>query len=127
MAWWRNSDPEPRDLSEEEFAALAGRLVDVAVRGATVTDAITATAKALGTLTGIASRRPEVSFDQMLEVASGAVEKYARTAFGEEHNEAAPPKAMRKPSTPKPKPRAPGRTIPNPRIKAASALRRQSN
>jgi hypothetical protein len=90
MAWWRNSDPEPQDLSEEEFTALAGRLVDVAVRGATVSDAITATAKALGTLISVASKHPEVSFDQMLEVASGAVEQYARTAFGEEQNEAAP-------------------------------------
>jgi hypothetical protein len=79
-----------RDLSEDEFAALAECLVDVAFRGTTVSDAITATAKALGSLIGIASRRREASFDQMLEFAIETVEQYARTAFGEEHNEGAP-------------------------------------
>ena len=72
MAWWDKSNSEPRDLTEAEFAELTGRIVDVAVKGTTLSDAITATAKALGSLIGVASKRPEISFESMLQAANEA-------------------------------------------------------
>jgi hypothetical protein len=86
MAWWGKSSSEPRDLTEAEFAELTGRIVDVAVKGTTVSDAITATAKALGSLIGVASRRPDVSFESMLQTANEAVELYAKEAVGTDQN-----------------------------------------
>jgi hypothetical protein len=82
MAWWNKADSGPRDLTEAEFAELTGRIVDIAVNETTVSDAITATAKALGSLIGIASRRPEISFESMLQTANEAVELYAKEAVG---------------------------------------------
>jgi hypothetical protein len=88
MAWWTKSDSEPRDLPEKQFAALAGRILDVAVKDTTANDAITATAKALGSIIGITAKRPDVSLDELLKFANEAVEEYARAALGVAQDEA---------------------------------------
>jgi hypothetical protein len=57
------------------------RIINTATQDTTVTDAVSVTAKALGTLLGVASHRPDtVGFDEMLRWGQNAVVTFARDA-----------------------------------------------
>jgi hypothetical protein len=72
---------EAGDLTEREFAQLTMRIVHTATQDTTVTDAVSATAKALGTMIAITARRPNtVGFDEILRWGQNAVVTFARDA-----------------------------------------------
>jgi hypothetical protein len=72
---------EPGDLTEQEFAQLTMRLVHIATNDTTATDAMTATAKALGLLIATFARRPNVaSFDEILRYGQNGRIAFARQA-----------------------------------------------
>jgi hypothetical protein len=68
------------DLTEQEFAQLTMRIIHTATHDATSTDAMAATAKALGLLIAITARRPGVGFDETLRWGQNAVVGFAREA-----------------------------------------------
>jgi hypothetical protein len=78
-----NSDA--RELTEEEFADLAVRILAVATRKTLATDALSAMAKALGALICIAARRGAAA-EELIKFSQDAVAAFAREAL------AAPPR-----------------------------------
>jgi hypothetical protein len=70
-------------LTEQEFAQLTMRIIHTATHAATPTDAMAATAKALGVLIATMARRPGVRFDETLRLGQHAVVGYARDARGD--------------------------------------------
>ena len=69
------------DLTEQEFTQLAMRIVNTATFDATATDAMAATAKALGMLIAVLARRPEATgFDEMLRWGQNSMVAFAREA-----------------------------------------------
>jgi hypothetical protein len=78
-------DPQPRgdrELTAEEFVELTNRIVNAATKNnVPVSDAVTATAKALGLIICILGERPDVSVDQLIEHAQEAVASFTRQAM----------------------------------------------
>jgi hypothetical protein len=74
---------EDKELTEEEFKALTMRIIDAATKNNTpVSDAISATAKAMGTLICIFSERG-VSADELIQFIQKAVADFARDALAQ--------------------------------------------
>jgi hypothetical protein len=68
-------------ITEHEFAQLTMRLINLATLETPTTDAMAATAKALGMLIAVCSRRPEdTGFDEMLRWGQNIMVAYAREA-----------------------------------------------
>lgn len=78
-------DPQPRgdrELTAEEFIELTNRIVNAATKNdVPVTDAVAATAKALGVIICILGERPEYSVDELIEYSQKAVATFAREAM----------------------------------------------
>jgi hypothetical protein len=72
---------EARELTEEEFNALASRINRIAATKTLPSDAMTATAKALGTLIGFTARRDECSMEDLVQANQAAIAEYALRAF----------------------------------------------
>ena len=70
-------DENPEQLTEEQFRVLVQRLLDLATTNTTTWDAVTATAKALGTQIAVLSRRPDTSIDQLIQELQKAVASFA--------------------------------------------------
>ena len=68
------------DLSEQEFAQLTMRIIYIATHDAPLTDAMSATARALGVLITNMARRPGVGFDETLRCSQNALVAFARQA-----------------------------------------------
>jgi hypothetical protein len=68
------------DLSEQEFAQLTMRIIYTATHDAPLTDAMSATARALGVLITNMARRPGVGFDETLRWSQNALVAFARQA-----------------------------------------------
>jgi hypothetical protein len=68
-------------LTEEEFNALASRIIRIAATNTLPSDAMTATAKALGTLIGFTARRDDCPIDDLVQANQAAIAEYALRAF----------------------------------------------
>ena len=72
---------EPGDLTEQEFKQLTMRLIHIATNDTTATDAMAATALALGMLIATFARRTNVaSFDEILRWGQNSLIAFARQA-----------------------------------------------
>jgi hypothetical protein len=73
---------EGRDLTEDEFAGLTSRTVNEATKNNTpASDAITATAKAIGVMISILAKREGVSAEELIKGTQDAVAGFARAAL----------------------------------------------
>jgi hypothetical protein len=90
---------DPGDLTEQEFAQLTMRIIRTATKDTTATDAMTATAKALGVLLATFARRPEVaSFEEILRWSQNGLVAFARQARADlERTAPYPPLPLRSP------------------------------
>jgi hypothetical protein len=69
------------DLTDQQFAQLAMRIVNLATVDAAAIDAIAATAKAMGMLIAVFTRRPEdTGFDELLRWGQNIMVAYAQEA-----------------------------------------------
>jgi hypothetical protein len=92
-------DPQPygdRELTAEEFVELTNRIVNAATKNnVPVTEAVTATAKALGLIICILAERPDVSVDKMIEFAQEAVATFTREGIAFRKSQASPAQEAR--------------------------------
>jgi protein tyrosine phosphatase (PTP) superfamily phosphohydrolase (DUF442 family) len=73
---------EERKLTEQEFRDLTTRIVNEATKNNTpVSDALAATAKAMGLMICILAERPGVSADELVAFAQNAVAEFTREAM----------------------------------------------
>jgi hypothetical protein len=71
-----------RELTEQEFSELTNRIVNAATWGnVPVTEAMTATAKALGSILCIVGQRPGVDADKLIAFCQDAIGKFAQEAI----------------------------------------------
>jgi hypothetical protein len=76
-----NAPKGKSDLTEQQFAQLAMRIVNLATVDAAAIDAMAATAKALGMIIAVFTRRPEdTGFDELLRWGQNIMVAYAREA-----------------------------------------------
>ena len=79
----RPSSDAPKDvgdLTEPEFAQLTMRIINTATPDVKITDAMAATAKALGVMIAMTADRGYVGFDETLRWGQNAVIGFARDA-----------------------------------------------
>lgn len=73
--------PEAKELSQEGFDDLVSRIIDAATINIWASDAITATAKALGTMISFAARRDKRSPDELVKVSQDAIVQFTNDAM----------------------------------------------
>ena len=74
---------EGRDLTDDEFAGLTGRILNEATKNNTpVSDGMAATAKAIGVMISVLAERPDAaSAEELIKFSQNAVAEFARSAI----------------------------------------------